>query len=123
MLADQSEIALSVDEAARFVEALDQPDPETVARLREVNQPAAELLGRGGEGLELRRGQPPPRHPHASEPSIGRLVQGEDAWAAISVGEIVEGCECHGWLQSLVEGERGASLLTPGSLLGPPSQA
>lgn len=36
VLADQSEIALSPDEAARFVEALDQPDPETVARLREL---------------------------------------------------------------------------------------
>jgi len=36
VLADQSEIALSLDEAARFVEALDQPDPETVARLREL---------------------------------------------------------------------------------------
>lgn len=36
VLADQAEIALSSDEAARFVEALDRPDPETVARLREL---------------------------------------------------------------------------------------
>ncbi len=36
VLADQSEVALSPDEAARFVEALDQPDLETVARLREL---------------------------------------------------------------------------------------
>ncbi len=36
VLADQSGIALSAEEAARFVEALDQPDPETVARLREL---------------------------------------------------------------------------------------
>jgi len=36
VLADQSEIALNADEAARFVEALEQPDPETVARLREL---------------------------------------------------------------------------------------
>ncbi len=36
VLVDQNEIALNEDEAMRFMEALDQPDPETVARLREL---------------------------------------------------------------------------------------
>ncbi len=38
VLADQSEIALDAGEAARFLEALDQPDLETVARLRELRR-------------------------------------------------------------------------------------
>jgi uncharacterized protein (DUF1778 family) len=36
VLADQTEIALSADDAARFLDALEAPDPETVARLREL---------------------------------------------------------------------------------------
>lgn len=40
VLADQSEIALNTDEAARFLDALDEPDPETVVRLRELSRRA-----------------------------------------------------------------------------------
>lgn len=36
VLADRTEIALSADDAARFLDALEAPDPETVARLREL---------------------------------------------------------------------------------------
>ncbi len=36
VLAEQSEIVIDPDEAARFLEALDQPDSETVDRLREL---------------------------------------------------------------------------------------
>jgi uncharacterized protein (DUF1778 family) len=36
VLADQSEIVLGADDAARFLDALEAPDPETVARLREL---------------------------------------------------------------------------------------
>jgi len=40
VLADQSEIALNTDEAMRFLDALDEPDPETVVRLRELSRRA-----------------------------------------------------------------------------------
>lgn len=36
VLADRSEIALSAEEAARFLNALEAPDPEAVARLRKL---------------------------------------------------------------------------------------
>ena len=36
ILADQREIALNEQEAARFLDALDQPHPETVSRLGEL---------------------------------------------------------------------------------------
>jgi uncharacterized protein (DUF1778 family) len=40
VLADQQQIALSENEAARFLEALDAVDQDTVARLRELRERA-----------------------------------------------------------------------------------
>jgi uncharacterized protein (DUF1778 family) len=40
VLADQQQIVLSEDEAARFLEALDAVDQDTVARLRELRKRA-----------------------------------------------------------------------------------
>lgn len=37
ILADQREIPLGTDDAVRFLDALEQPDPETVARLRRLH--------------------------------------------------------------------------------------
>jgi uncharacterized protein (DUF1778 family) len=38
VLADQQQIVLSEDEAARFLDALDASDQDTVARLRELRE-------------------------------------------------------------------------------------
>lgn len=40
VLADQQQIVLSKDEAARFLDALDASDQDTVARLRELRERA-----------------------------------------------------------------------------------
>jgi uncharacterized protein (DUF1778 family) len=40
VLADQQQILLSEDEAARFLDALDASDQDTVARLRELRERA-----------------------------------------------------------------------------------
>jgi uncharacterized protein (DUF1778 family) len=40
VLADQQQIVLSEDEAARFLDALDAVDQDTVARLRELRERA-----------------------------------------------------------------------------------
>jgi len=40
ILADQREMVLTSEEATRFLDALDQPDPETVARLRKLRRDA-----------------------------------------------------------------------------------
>jgi uncharacterized protein (DUF1778 family) len=40
VLADQQQVVLSEDEAARFLDALDAVDPDTVARLRELRERA-----------------------------------------------------------------------------------
>ncbi len=40
ILADQREIPLAAEEAARFLDALEQPDPETVTRLRKLRRDA-----------------------------------------------------------------------------------
>jgi uncharacterized protein (DUF1778 family) len=38
VLADQRDVALSTDEAARFLDALEAVDQDTVARLRELRE-------------------------------------------------------------------------------------
>jgi uncharacterized protein (DUF1778 family) len=40
VLADQRDIALTKEEAARFVDALETPDADSVARLRELRERA-----------------------------------------------------------------------------------
>jgi uncharacterized protein (DUF1778 family) len=40
VLADQREVALSSEEAARFLDALERTDEDTVARLRELRERA-----------------------------------------------------------------------------------